>query len=96
MTTWTYDDAQSQLEDLIDQAERDGPQFILDANGTLRSVMLSISEFNLMSERQPTLREHLLGGPKFDDFEVERDEDSGRDIDLSDLDVSEYRRDRDR
>lgn len=30
----------------------------------------------------PNLKEWLLGGPKFDDFEVERDKSPGREIEL--------------
>jgi selenocysteine-specific translation elongation factor len=31
---------------------------------------------------KPSLTEYLLGGPKVDDFEIESDRDTGRDIDL--------------
>ena len=37
------------------------------------------------SSPDPTCMHYLLSGPKFDDFEVERDPDTGRDIDLSDF-----------
>jgi hypothetical protein len=35
-----------------------------------------------MAERKPTFKEHLLGGPKVDDFTIERDRDTGRDVEL--------------
>jgi hypothetical protein len=34
---------------------------------------------------QSDLNEFLLSGPKFDDFDIERDPDTDRDIDLSDF-----------
>jgi hypothetical protein len=36
----------------------------------------------MLTESRPNLRDYLLGGPKLDDFEVERSKDRGREIDL--------------
>jgi hypothetical protein len=38
-----------------------------------------------LEPRKKDLKELLLGGPKFDNFEIERESDHGREIDLSDL-----------
>ena len=45
----------------------------------------SDEDYENMEPRKKDLRELLLGGPKFDDFEIEREPDCGRAIDLSDL-----------
>jgi hypothetical protein len=40
----------------------------------------SISEG--LKRREPNLIDHLTSGPRFDDFDFERDYDTGREIDL--------------
>lgn len=90
MAKWQVQEAKAKFSELIDTADHEGPQ-IITKHGKAHSVVMSIDEFNRLTPRTKDLRELLLGGPKIDDFEVERDQDFGRDIDLSDLDVSEYR-----
>jgi hypothetical protein len=34
------------------------------------------------ASREAAFKAHLLGGPKFHDFPIERDRDTGRDVDL--------------
>jgi hypothetical protein len=46
----------------------------------------SVEDYENTEPRKKDLRELLLGGPKFDEFEIERESDLGREIDLSDLD----------
>jgi len=45
-------------------------------------VILSIADYRALTAHKPNLREYLLGGPKVDSFEVERDRDTGREINL--------------
>ena len=52
-----------------------------EANVEFRSV----EDSENAEPHKKDLKELLLGGPKFDDFEIERDPDCGREIDLSDL-----------
>jgi len=44
--------------------------------------VLSIDEYRRLVAARPNLRDYLLGGPRVDDFDVERSTDRGREIDL--------------
>jgi antitoxin Phd len=81
MATWQVHNAKARFSELLERAEREGPQ-IIARRGTERAVVLSIREFRMLTESRPNLRDYLLGGPKLDDFEVERSKDRGREIDL--------------
>ena len=80
MSTWQVRDAQARLQEVIDKALLEGPQTITD-NGT-GVIVLSEEEYRALVEPKPDFISFLLGGPKVDDFTVERDLDTGRDIDL--------------
>jgi hypothetical protein len=45
-------------------------------------VVLSLEEFRTLAACPISFVEHLLNFPKMDDFEIERDKDCGRTIDL--------------
>ena len=80
MATWQVQDAQARLREVIDKALSEGPQTITD-NG-VGVIVLSEDRYRLLAERKPTFKEHLLGGPKVDDFTIERDMDTGRDFEF--------------
>lgn len=82
MTIWQVQDAKAHLSELIERAQTEGPQTIT-RHGTERAVVLSVAEYRTLLAQKPDFKAHLLGGPKFEDFEIERDKDTGRDIDLS-------------
>ena len=50
--------------------------------GAERAVVLSIAEYRQLVKARPNLRDYLLGGPKVDEFEVERPKDYGRGTEL--------------
>ena len=52
----------------------------------VKAVFSSVEDHKNAEPHKKDLKELLLGGPKFDDFEIERELDCGREIDLSDLD----------
>jgi prevent-host-death family protein len=81
MASWQVQDAKSHFSEVIERAHSEGPQTIT-RHGTERAVVLSIEEYRLLAAQKPNFRDHLLGGPKFDDFEIERDPDTGRDIEF--------------
>ncbi len=81
MARWQVQEAKSRLSEVIDEALSKGPQ-IITRHGAERAVVLSIEEFRALTAHKPGLKEYLLGGPKFDDFEIERDGDTGREISL--------------
>ena len=51
-------------------------------HGAERAVVLSIEDYRALAAHRPDFKAHLLGGPKVDDFSIERDRDSGRDVEF--------------
>ncbi len=81
MAIWQVQDAKTRFSELIDCAQREGPQTIT-RHGAERAVLLSIEDYRRLTTTPSAFKAHLLGGPKVDDFDVARDRDAGRDIDL--------------
>ena len=81
MAHWQLQEAKARLSEVIEKARTDGPQ-IITLDGVDQAAVLSIEDFQALTAHKPSFKEHLLGGPKFDDFEIERDRDTGRDISL--------------
>lgn len=81
MARWQVQEAKSRLSEVIEEAEKRGPQ-IITRHGAERAVVLSIGDFRALTAHKPGLKEYLLGGPKVDDFSIERDRDTGREIAL--------------
>jgi antitoxin Phd len=94
MAKWQVQEAKAKFSELMVKAEEDGPQ-VITSHGKERVVMISTADYDRLSKRKPDFKTFLLeSGPKFEDFEIERELDYGRDIDLSDLDVSEFRKEK--
>ena len=81
MSRWQVQEAKSRFSELIETAEKKGPQMIT-RHGSERAVVLSIADFRLLTAHKPGLKEYLLGGPKVDAFEIERERDTGREVEL--------------
>ncbi len=81
MAIWQVQEAKTRLSEVIDEADKRGPQ-IITRHGTERAVVLSIADYRALTAHKPDLRQYLLGGPKVDSFEVEREQDTGREITL--------------
>jgi antitoxin Phd len=81
MAVWQVQEAKTRLSEVIEEANRVGPQ-IITRHGSERAVVLSIADYRALTAHKPDLREYLLGGPKIDSFEVERGHDTGREINL--------------
>lgn len=79
MATWQVQQAKSHLSELLDDAETIGPQ-VITRHGKERAVVLSIEEYRALKTPRKDFIAHLLGVPKFDDFEIERSTDTGRDF----------------
>lgn len=78
---WQVQEAKAHFSELIEKACTEGPQ-IITKHGAERAVVLSIERFRALTSNKPDFKAHLLGGPKFDDFSIERDKDTGRPIKL--------------
>jgi antitoxin Phd len=81
MATWQIQHAKARFSDLIERACSEGPQTIT-RHGAERAVVLSIEDYRALVVQRFDFKEYLLGGPKVDDFEVERDRDTGRVIEF--------------
>lgn len=81
MAQWQVQEAKTRLSEVIEEAQNKGPQ-IITRHGAERAVVLSIADFRALTAHKPGLREYLLGGPKVDEFEIEPDGDTGREIAL--------------
>ena len=79
MARWQVQEAKMRLSLLIEEAQSKGPQTIT-RHGVDRAVVLSINDFRSLAASKPDLRAYLLGGPKVDEFEIEPDRDTGREI----------------
>lgn len=81
MSVWQIQHAKARLSEVIERARNEGPQTIT-RHGSERAVVLSIENYRALISQRPDFREYLLGGPKVDDFSIERDRDTGRAVDL--------------
>jgi len=81
MATWQIQDAKNHLSQVIERARTEGPQTIT-RHGRERAVVLSIEEYRALAAHKPDFKAYLLGGPKVDDFTIERDRDTGRAVEL--------------
>jgi prevent-host-death family protein len=69
MATWQVDEAEARLDDLVERTRAEGPQTIT-RQGAVRAVLLSIEDYDALMARKLDFKAHLLGGPKFDEFDI--------------------------
>jgi antitoxin Phd len=81
MATWQVNEAKTRLSEVIERAHDEGPQTIT-RHGAETAVLLSIADYRALAAHKPDFKSYLLGGPKVDDFSVDRDRDTGRTVDL--------------
>ncbi len=81
MATWQVQEAKTRFSELIEKACGEGPQTIT-RHGSARAVLLSVEDYQALVAYKPDFKAYLLGGPKVEDFAIERDPDKGRDIAL--------------
>jgi antitoxin Phd len=81
MGTWPLQDAKTRLSEVIERAQTEGPQTIT-RHGAERAVIVSVKDYKALAAHKPDFKAHLLGGPKFDEFSIERERDVGRPIEL--------------
>ncbi len=81
MAAWQVQEAKTRLSEVIELARAEGPQTIT-RHGRERAVILSVEDYRALVAHKPDFKAYLLGGPKVDDFDIERDRDTGRDVPL--------------
>jgi len=79
MAVWQVQEAKTRLSEVIEDSYSKGPQ-IITRHGSERAVVLSIVDYRALTAHQSNLRDYLLGGPKVDEFELERIADMGREV----------------
>jgi antitoxin Phd len=81
MGTWQVCEAKTRLSEVIERARTEGLQMIT-RHGAERAVVISIEDYRALVAHKPDFKAHLVGGPKVDDFTIERDRDTGRPVEL--------------
>lgn len=82
MVNWQVQQAKSQLSRIMELSKSEGPQTITK-HGKPEVVVLSMKDYEAMKRDRPSLIEFLLHeGPTFDDLDIERSKDTGREIDI--------------
>jgi prevent-host-death family protein len=81
MANWQVQEAKTKLSEVIERARSEGPQTITK-HGKARAIVLSIDDYEAMKRSRPNLIDYLKTGPFFDDVDLERSRDTGREIDL--------------
>ena len=81
MAVWQVQDAKARFSEVLARARSDGPQTIT-RHGREQAVVLSVEDYRALVAQKPDFKAYLLGGPKVDDFAIERDRDTGRPVEL--------------
>lgn len=82
---WQLQDAKNQFSKLVQNARTQGPQ-IVTVRGERAAVVLSTADYDALRAKRPTLVDHLLSGPVWDDGLADavsqREKTPGRDIEF--------------
>jgi prevent-host-death family protein len=78
---WQVQEAKARFSELLNRARDEGPQ-IIARHGREQAVVLSIEDYRALESNARDFKAHLLGGPKFDEFSIEREPDTGRPVAL--------------
>jgi prevent-host-death family protein len=80
---WQLQDAKNQFSKLVQSARTQGPQ-VVTVRGERAAVVLSAQDYDALRANRPTLVDHLLSGPVWDQELVDavshREKAPGRDI----------------
>jgi prevent-host-death family protein len=80
--TWTLADAKARLSQVVDNALTKGPQ-VITRHGRKAVVVVSAEEWERRTQRKGTLADFFAASPLRDSgLEIERPQDSPREIDL--------------
>ncbi|MGL4637254.1 MAG: type II toxin-antitoxin system Phd/YefM family antitoxin [Beijerinckiaceae bacterium] len=82
---WQLQDAKNRFSEVVSKARHEGPQTVT-LRGDRAAVVISAEDYDRLTAARPTLADHILGGPTWDnDFiaDVNKRHPSGpRDVDL--------------
>ncbi|MFP4031236.1 MAG: type II toxin-antitoxin system Phd/YefM family antitoxin [Desulfococcaceae bacterium] len=81
-TTWKLQDAKAKFSKIVDDALKLGPQLVT-RRGKKAVVVLSVEEYEKLTSKKLSFNDFLLACPKMgDDFELERQKDIPRELEL--------------
>ena len=67
---WQLQDAKNRFSELVQKARQEGPQTVT-LRGRRAAVVLSAEAYDALLRERPSLVDHLLSGPAWDDDLVE-------------------------
>jgi prevent-host-death family protein len=80
--TWQLQDAKNRLSEVVDEAEKTGPQLIT-RRGREAAVVLSYAQYESLVQSKEPLVDLLRRAPRISGgLDVERSRDTGRDVEL--------------
>ena len=82
---WALQDAKNRFSELVQRAGREGPQTVT-VRGKRAAVVMSAGDYDSLVGQRPSLVDHLLSGPPWDDEFVAtvdpRSKTPSRDVDI--------------
>ena len=80
--SWALQDAKNRLSEVVDEAQRNGPQ-VITRRGRETAVLVSHADWTRISRRRGKLIDVLRRAPKIPGgLDVRRSKDTGRDVEL--------------
>jgi prevent-host-death family protein len=76
---WQLRAAKQHFSELVERARRSGPQ-VVSEHGKDAVVVVSIEEYRRLRAEEPSLIEFIRSAPDFDDLDLDRSQDTGRDL----------------
>lgn len=78
---WQLQAAKQHFSEVVERARREGPQ-IVTKHGKEAVVVVSAEEYQRLRGGGPSLVEFIRDAPDFDELELDRAPDRGRDLEL--------------
>jgi antitoxin Phd len=80
--SWQLQEAKNKLSELVKAARRAGPQ-IISVRGKDAVVVMSVEKYRQLTRKEESLADFLLHSPlRGSGLEIERDADTGRQVEL--------------
>lgn len=80
MTHWNLADAKNRFSELVNLALTQGPQRVRRRNDEV--IVVDAKEYERLKGKRPKFKDYLTKGPSFEDLNLERDQDAGREFEL--------------
>ncbi|HEY4866558.1 MAG TPA: type II toxin-antitoxin system Phd/YefM family antitoxin [Candidatus Dormibacteraeota bacterium] len=79
---WQIQEAKQRFSELINRAERDGPQ-VVTRHGAEVAVVIGAQEFHRLSKDKGAFKDFLSSGPDWDLLDLARDKTPARTVSLT-------------